>query len=131
MSGWRRWKEREMSALVADDDPDVHSLVKAALGRYAISSDAVSNGAEAMERLCIRTYDLLILDLAMPGATGFDILRTLRSKGRLQGTSVIVLSANDSDEALARCFGYGADDYVVKPFSANQLGMRAYRLLHV
>lgn len=128
--GWCKWRARKPSALVVDDDPDIHPLVGLALGRYAISSDSVNDGARAMEQLRAHTYDLVVLDLGMPEPNGFDVLQALKKEGRLREIPVIVLTANDSDEALARSFGYGADDFVVKPFKANELGMRAYRLLY-
>jgi DNA-binding response OmpR family regulator len=128
--GWCRWRARKPSALVVDDDPDIPPLVAIALGRYAISCDSVKDGASAMVRLRARRYDLVVLDLAMAGLTGFEVLQALKKEARLREIRVIVLTGNDSDEALARSFGYGADDFVVKPFDASELGMRAYRLLY-
>jgi CheY-like chemotaxis protein len=127
---WCKWMARKPSALVVDDDPDVPPLVKLALGRYAISSDSVNDGASAISRLHDATYDLVILDLGMSGPTGFDVLLALKKETRLRRIPVIVLTGNDSEEALARSFGYGADDFVLKPFKANELGMRSYRLLY-
>jgi len=117
-------------ALIVDDDPDIPPLVESALDRFDVSSDSVNDGATALERLRAHTYDLVILDLAMAGLTGLDVLRSLKREARLQGIPVIVLTADASDEALARSFGYGADDFVVKPFKATELGMRAFRLLY-
>jgi CheY-like chemotaxis protein len=128
--GWCKWRARKPSALVVDDDPDVPPLVELALGRYAISSDSVNDGASAIARLRVGSYDLVILDLAMGVPTGFDVLLSLKKETKLREIPVIVLTGNDSDEALARSFGYGADDFVLKPFKANELGMRAYRLLY-
>lgn len=128
--GWRKWRPRKPSALVVDDDPDIPPLVGVALGRYSISSDSVKDGASALAQLHANTYDLVILDLALEGPTGFDILLALKKETRLRAIPVIVLTGNDSDEALARSFGYGADDFVAKPFKATELGMRAYRLLY-
>jgi DNA-binding response OmpR family regulator len=116
--------------LVVDDDPEIVPLVKVALSCYAISSDGVHDGASAMERLRVHSYDLVILDLTMAGPTGFDVLQSLKKDTRLRKIPVIVLTGNNSDEALARSFGYGADDFVLKPFKPNELGMRAYRLLY-
>jgi len=127
---WCKWRRVKPSALIIDDDPNVAPLVKAALDSYAIASDDVSDGAAALSRLHTRHYDLIILDLAMEGLHGFDILLVLKKKVRLREIPVIVLTGNASDESLARSFGYGADDFVVKPFRAHELGMRAYRLLY-
>jgi two-component system phosphate regulon response regulator PhoB len=113
-----------------DDDPEILPLVKAALSRYAISCDGVNDGASAMEQLRSHSYDLVLLDLAMEGLAGFDVLLALKKDGRSRKIPVIVLTSNESDEALARSFGYGADDFVLKPFKAKELGMRAYRLLY-
>jgi two-component system, OmpR family, lantibiotic biosynthesis response regulator NisR/SpaR len=128
--GWCKWRARKPSALVVDDDPEILPLVKAALSRYAISCDGVNDGAGAMEQLRTHSYDLVFLDLAMGGLAGFDVLLALKKDARFREIPVIVLTGNESDEALARSFGYGADDFVLKPFRPNELGMRAYRLLH-
>jgi len=127
---WCKWRARKPSALVVDDDPEIPPLVEVALGRYAICSDSVKDGAGALAQLRAQTYDLVILDLGLPGPTGFEVLRAMKKEAQLRSIPVIVLTGNDSDEALARSFGYGADDFVVKPFNANELGMRAYRLLY-
>ena len=128
--GWCKWRARKPSALVVDDDPDIPPLVELALGRYAITSDNVNDGSSAMARMRASNYDLVILDLGMAGLTGFDVLQALKLESRLRDIPVIVLTSNDSEEALARSFGYGADDFVLKPFKPTELGMRAYRLLY-
>jgi DNA-binding response OmpR family regulator len=83
-----------------------------------------------MEQLRNHSYDVVLLDLGMEGLAGFDVLLALKKDVRFREIPVIVLTGNESDEALARSFGYGADDFVLKPFRSNELGMRAYRLLH-
>ena len=128
--GWCKWRARKPSALVVDDDDAIPPLVRLALNRFAISTDSVNDGASAMKQIRTRSYDLVILDLSMPAPTGFEVLVALKKDARLRDTPVIVLTGNDSDEALARSFGYGADDFVLKPFRANELAMRAYRLLY-
>lgn len=129
-TGWRKWRPVQPVALVIDDDPDIAPLVKIALGSYAISSDDVHDGTSALARLRARHYDLVILDLGMEGLNGFDVLLALKKEASLRATPVIVLTASSSDESLARSFGYGADDFMVKPFKTTELGMRAYRLLY-
>jgi CheY-like chemotaxis protein len=128
--GWCKWRTRKPSALVVDDDADIPPLVELALGRYAISCDKMNDGASAMARLRAASYDLVILDLGMAGFSGFDVLQGLKMETRLREIPVIVLTGNDTEEALARSFGYGADDFVLKPFKPTELGMRAYRLLY-
>jgi DNA-binding response OmpR family regulator len=131
--GWHVWcKRREFKplALIVDDDPDIAPLVNVALSPYAILTDNVYDGATALTQLRQHRYDLVILDLGLEGLHGFDVLLALKKEIRLRGIPVIVITANASDEFLARSFGYGADDFVIKPFKPNELGMRAYRLLH-
>jgi len=66
----------------------------------------------------------------MEGPDGFDGLLALKKDVERRKIPVIVLTGNGGDDALARSFGYGADDFIAKPFKANELGMRAYRLLY-
>src|SRR6202140_605453 len=82
--GWCKWRARKPSALVVDDDPDIPPLVELALGRYAISSDSVNDGASAIARLRVGSYDLIILDLAMGVPTGFDVLLSLKKETKLR-----------------------------------------------
>ena len=117
-------------ALIVDDDPDVAPLVSFALSRYEISSEDVHDGAAALARLRERHYDLVILDLTMAGLNGFDVLRALKNEELLRAIPVIVLTSHTNDESLARSFGYGADDFVSKPFKPSDLAMRAYRLIY-
>jgi DNA-binding response OmpR family regulator len=126
----RKWRALNPSALVVDDDPDIHPLVKAALNHYAVTSESVHDGTTALARLKAHRFDLVILDLGLAELNGFDVLRALKTQERLKEIPVIVLTANGSDESLARSFGFGADDFVAKPFKASELGMRAYRLLY-
>jgi DNA-binding response OmpR family regulator len=119
----------EPTVLVVDDDPDVAPLVAAALGPFHIRTDSAASGAEALARLCQCTYDLVVLDLVMADLHGFDVLRHLRAHPRFKAIRVLILTANWSHEALARSFGYGADDFVTKPFDLHELGIRAFRLI--
>lgn len=115
-------------ALVVDDDPAIPPLVELALAPYEFKVDAVPDGASALVRLRARAYDLVILDLVMVELDGFEVLQTMKRAPPLRGIPVIVLTADQSEQTVARSFGFGADDIVTKPFRLNELGMRAYRL---
>jgi DNA-binding response OmpR family regulator len=117
------------SVLIVDDDPNIAPLVKAALKPYRIYSEAVFDGEEALTRIRQRAYDLVILDLEMGDMHGFDILRLLREQSRSAHVRVLILTGNSSHEALARSFGYGADEFMTKPFNIEELGIRAFRLI--
>jgi CheY-like chemotaxis protein len=71
----------------------------------------------------------VILDLAMTGVDGFDVLLAMRNESPLRAIPVIVITSDGQDQSLARSFGYGADGLVVKPFALEDPGMRASRLL--
>lgn len=116
------------SALVVDDDTDIPALVELALARFDFEINGVGDGASALLRLRSRVYDLVILDLGMAELDGFEVLQVMKSDRRLRAIPVMVLTADNSEQALARSFGYGADDFVTKPFKLKELGMRAYRL---
>lgn len=117
------------SALIVDDDPDIPPIVRLALARFHFDMESAFDGASGLIRLRARDFDLVILDLGMADLDGFEVLQTMRKEKRWRNIPVIVLTGDDSDEALARSFGYGADDFVTKPFKPGELGIRAYRLV--
>jgi DNA-binding response OmpR family regulator len=117
------------SVLIADDDPNVAPLVRAALRPYNMHTEVVMGGADALARLRERTFNLLVLDLEMAGLHGFQVLRALRETPRYERVPVLVLTANGSNEALARSFGSGADEFIKKPFDIREFGVRAFRLV--
>lgn len=117
------------SVLIADDDPNVAPLVVAALKPYRLHTEAVHDGAHALSRLRERAFNLVVLDLEMAGVHGLDVLRALREIPRYEHLPVLILTANGSNEAIARSFGYGADEFVKKPFDISELGLRAFRLI--
>jgi DNA-binding response OmpR family regulator len=102
--------------------------VEHALARYDIKVEVRGDGTSALLRLLEGGVDLVILDLGMADVDGFEVLQAMKRRQQLRGIPVIVLTGNDSAEALARSFGYGADDFIAKPFKPFELGMRAYRL---
>jgi DNA-binding response OmpR family regulator len=89
----------------------------------------VLGGADALSRLRERSYNLLVLDLEMAGMHGFQVLRALREIPRYERVPVLILTANGTNEALARSFGSGADEFIRKPFDLREFGVRAFRLI--
>lgn len=121
--------EHQPTALIVDDDPDIAPLVGTALRSFDIGTESVSGGADALMQLYRRPYDLVILDLALGDVPGFEVLRALREAPLNRDVPVLILTADGSHEAIARSFGYGADEFVKKPFDLHELGMRAFRLI--
>ncbi len=109
--------------LLADDNADIRDYVGGLLGeRYEI--ETASDGAAALEAIRRRRPDLLLSDVMMPGLDGFQLLRAIRGDSGLRELPVILLSARAGEEASIEGLAAGADDYLVKPFSARELVAR-------
>ncbi len=116
--------------LVADDNADMRNYVKRLLGdRYAVR--VVQDGAAALIAAREETPDLVLSDVMMPGLDGFGLLQELRKDERTRTVPVILLSARAGEEATVEGLGAGADDYVVKPFSARELLARVRTHLQI
>ncbi|MCP3140245.1 ATP-binding protein [Pyxidicoccus xibeiensis] len=106
--------------LLADDNADMRDYVRRLLGeRWRV--EAVSDGAAALEAARRAPPDLVLTDVMMPGLDGFGLLQALRADARLRAVPVIMLSARAGEESRIEGLEAGADDYLVKPFSAREL----------
>jgi two-component system KDP operon response regulator KdpE len=106
------------TVLVVDDDPQVLKLVRMNLAARGYRVREAANGHEALSILRHETFDLVILDLVMPGTGGIDVCMQIREQSDVP---IIVLSAHDQEELKVEALDAGADDYVTKPFSHNEL----------
>ena len=111
-----------MRVLVAEDEQDLNNIVSAKLAESGHSVDSCLDGKEAMLYLSAAEYDVVILDIMMPGADGFKVLEKIRKEGRK--TPVLFLTARDSIQDRVRGLDAGANDYLVKPFSLEELMAR-------
>ncbi|MEO7358791.1 MAG: response regulator transcription factor [Gemmatimonadaceae bacterium] len=115
-----------MKVLVIEDDPTVGEFVKRGLEEQRWQVDLVANGLEG-ERLAVsQPYDIVVLDMRLPGKNGLDVLRTLRSRGFER--PILVLTAQDAVDAKVETLRAGADDYVTKPFAFEELLARVEAL---
>ena len=105
--------------LLAEDTSDLNRALTVILQHEGYSVDSVFDGEGALERLRRDAYDTVILDIMMPKADGYAVLRTLRSKGDM--TPVLFLTARDSISDRVKGLDSGANDYLVKPFSFDEL----------
>jgi DNA-binding NarL/FixJ family response regulator len=105
--------------LIVEDNHDFAYGLRNNLEIAGYEVDAVGDGREAVEAATVGDYDLMILDLMLPGLNGYQVLRTLRERGFM--LPVLVLSARDADHDIVRAFNLGADDYVTKPFRLGEL----------
>jgi two-component system OmpR family response regulator len=112
--------------LVVEDDRTVGQYVKRGLEEQRYQADLVDDGMEGLRLASGGRYDIIVLDLRLPGMNGFEMLRTLRDRGNT--TPVLVLTAQDSVDFKVQALRAGADDYVTKPFAFEELLARVEAL---
>ena len=115
-----------MKILVVEDDRTVGQYVKRGLEEQRYQADLVDDGMEGLRLASGGRYDIIVLDLRLPGMNGFEMLRTLRDRGNT--TPVLVLTAQDSVDFKVQALRAGADDYVTKPFAFEELLARVEAL---
>ena len=115
--------------LVADDDADIRDLVAFKLEQAGLEVIAVEDGESALEEARVREPALAVLDISMPGLSGIDVCRILRSEPATAGILIIMLTARVQEQDVEGGFSAGADDYVTKPFSPRELVSRIQALL--
>ncbi|WP_214369002.1 SpoIIE family protein phosphatase [Pseudonocardia sp. H11422] len=111
---------RRDRVLVADDNVDMRDYLKRLLSVHW-TVQTVANGVEALDAARADPPDLVLADVTMPGLDGIGLLRALRTDARTAGLPVVLLSARAGEEAAVEGLAAGADDYLVKPFSAREL----------
>jgi len=113
--------------LIIDDEPGVRDLLQDALGNAGYQVQCATNGADGLDQLRRRSADLCIVDINMPTMNGFEFLEKLRAHDAK--TPVLMLTARDSGDDVERGLRVGADDYVRKPFSLDELLLRVAAIL--
>ncbi|MCC8129254.1 MAG: response regulator transcription factor [Clostridiales bacterium] len=108
-----------MRILVVEDEPKLNELIVKRLQMEHYSVDACLNGREAMDYLACAEYDAVVLDIMLPGANGFEVLKSIRAKQ--DRTPVLFLTALDTIDDRVAGLDAGADDYLVKPFAFDEL----------
>jgi two-component system copper resistance phosphate regulon response regulator CusR len=115
-----------MRILVIEDDPTVGAYVKRGLEEHRCAVDLTTDGEEGERRASSEAYDLIVLDMRLPGKSGIEVLHSLRAKGFER--PVLVLTAQDAVDAKVATLRAGADDYVTKPFAFEELLARVEAL---
>jgi DNA-binding response OmpR family regulator len=116
-----------MRVLVVEDDRKVASFIQTGLEQEGYAVDVLNDGADAGEQARTIDYDALVLDLMLPGRSGFQVLRDIRSKKA--SLPVLILTAKDSLDDRVVGLDAGADDYMTKPFALAELSARLRALL--
>ena len=115
--------------LLVDDDRDIREVVGAMLDAVGLAVEGACSAEDALERVRKSSFDLVVLDWNLPGMTGIELCRLLRRDPKLATLPVLFLTAHASSRDIVEAFASGADDYVVKPFRAPELGARIFGLL--
>lgn len=115
--------------LVVDDEPDITALVAYHLAKAGYRVSTASSGPEALRSAREERPDVVVLDLMLPGLSGYDVLAELRKREETRDVGVILLTARREEPDRIKGLTLGADDYLVKPFSPAELALRVQALL--
>jgi two-component system phosphate regulon response regulator PhoB len=115
--------------LVVDDEPDITALVAYHLARAGFRVSTAHNGSDALKAARDERPDMIILDLMLPGVSGHDVLAELRRREETRDVGVILLTARREEPDRIRGLTLGADDYLTKPFSPQELSLRVRNVL--
>src|SRR5471030_1525024 len=119
--------ERDMRILLVEDDPMIGDAIHGALNDASYAADWVKNGLTALAALETQHYDLVLLDLGLPGKDGLDVLTRIRANNN--PVPLLIITARDSLDDRLRGLDGGADDYVLKPFEMVELLARMRAVL--
>jgi len=107
--------------LVVDDDPQIRRVLKVTLSGQGFEVDDAKNGDVALEKVRDARFDLVLLDINMPGMSGLDVCREIRAGSEI---AIIMLTVRDNEADTVEALDAGADDYVTKPFKPTELSAR-------
>ncbi len=119
--------DRKIKLLVVDDEKSITDLISTAIGLDGYDVEVANSGIEAINKLKVASYDLVILDVMLPDFSGNYVIQRMRDNGDL--TPVVFLTARDSTEDKITGLSLGADDYITKPFSLEELSLRIKAIL--
>lgn len=119
-----------LKLLVAEDEPHIRRILVTLLEASGFLVQVAADGNEALELLAGGSdFDMVLTDLLMPGATGLQVLESVRRDPRRRNTPVVILTAKGQDTDRERAFALGVDDFVTKPFSPKKLLNRVDQIL--
>ncbi|WP_456278476.1 response regulator transcription factor [Bacillus sp. AK128] len=118
--------EQLLNILVVDDEERIRRLLKMYLEREGYQTEEAEDGIEALEKAMNKDYDLILLDVMMPGKDGIEVCKELRE---FKATPIIMLTAKGEEINRVQGFEVGTDDYIVKPFSPREVVLRVKALL--
>jgi CheY-like chemotaxis protein len=117
--------------LIVDDEQLNRDLLFTRMRHTGYAPPVAENGRDALEYLRAQEFDLILLDIMMPEIDGFQLLSQIKADSRINQIPVMMVSALDDTDTIARCFDMGATDYVTKPFNAIELKARVLSCLNL
>jgi two-component system phosphate regulon response regulator PhoB len=115
--------------LVVDDEEDILELVRFHLTREGYQVFTAASGEQALKSARAESFDLVVLDLMLPGVDGLEVAKALKKDARTQSTPIVMLTARGEDADIVTGLELGADDYLTKPFSPRVLSARVKAVL--
>ncbi|NNG15512.1 MAG: response regulator [Gemmatimonadales bacterium] len=115
--------------LVVDDEPDITALVVYHLAKSGYRVSTAATGKEALNAASEERPDVIVLDLMLPGISGYEVLQELREREETRDVGIILLTSRKEEADRIRGLSQGADDYLTKPFSPQELSLRVAALL--
>jgi len=115
--------------LIADDEPNILISLEFLMQREGHAVSVARDGDQALAAIRSERPDLVLLDVMMPGRSGFDVCQAVRADPELAGVKILMLTAKGRDTDLAKGAALGADGYITKPFSIHELAARVRELL--
>jgi len=115
--------------LIADDEPNILISLEFLMKREGYEVHVARDGPEALAAIQRERPDLVLLDVMMPGKSGFEVCAAVRSDEALAGIKILMLTAKGRDTDVAQGLGVGADGYMTKPFSTKELAARVREML--
>ena len=107
--------------LIVDDEPDIRMLSRLALEAEAHDVEEAPTGEKALELVASSDFDLVLLDIRLPGIDGWGVLKALRADHTPDELPIVIMSAHSSESTLIRARQEGCNDYIVKPFKVDDL----------
>jgi DNA-binding response OmpR family regulator len=117
------------TVLIADDEPNIVISLEFLMKREGHRVLVARDGVQALDAIRRERPDLVLLDVMMPGKTGFEVCQAVRADETLAGTRILLLTAKGRDTDVAQGLGVGADGYMTKPFSTKELAARVRSML--
>ncbi len=113
--------------LIVDDEPLIRDALAFKLTKDGYDVDTAEDGEKAIQKIESEEYQIIISDIMMPFISGFELVKILKERGT--DAPVLMLTSLNSETAVLKAFDLGADDFMTKPFSPNELSVRIKKLL--